>query len=454
MLGSGGVGLGWRPELAADLLRSPGSVDFVEVVAESCLVQPALLREVRALTDVWPVVPHGVKLSLGSAEGIDPERARALGGLARELGAPLVSEHVAFVRSHEREIGHLTALPYTRAALGVVHRNVALARKYLPDVPFLLENVAWSFRWNEHEMHEGDFYSEVARLTGCPLLFDVSNAWANAVNAGEDPWVAAQRFPLHRVGMIHLAGGVFEGGFYFDDHAHAVSDAVFELLDRVLGAVGSVPILIERDAAFPAFDELRREVERCRQAQRWLRPFRPEARAPEPQGADDEPARAALERAELAVAKALTDVAEPSPADVACFGLEALARSRAILQRKRVDEALPILRWLAPQRPELEALGRAVVESTPRLPRLCAIADAWRIAERALGVPALADAARRDCLVLRSRFVRDEHTALVTPRKSPFVGSETLADGRRVWALKGPGTRSRVHTLERNRARP
>jgi len=435
-------------------LRSPRVVDFVEVVAETCFVQPAARREASALAEIWPVVPHGVKLSLGSAEGIDTGRARALGALARELRATVISEHVAFVRSGEREIGHLTALPFTRAALDVVARNVAQARRHLPDLPLLLENVAWSFGWPDHEMLEGDFYGEVARRTGCPLLLDVGNAYANAVNSGEDPWQALQRYPLDRVAMLHLAGGVRECGFYYDDHAHAVPEPVFALLEQVLGRVGNVPILIERDALFPEFSELEAEVQRCREAQRWLArvecpPIEPAAAAP--------PDASALERlaqAELALARWLTDVAEPPAEAVARFGAESLARSRAILKRKRVDEALPLLGFLSRQKPEVEALARAIVEQTPRLPRLAAISDAWYVAERALGEPALADDARRDCLIFRSRFTRDPIDGQVEPRRAPFVGKETLRDGSRFWALKGPGTRSRVRTLERNPARP
>lgn len=449
MLGSGGVGLGFRPEIGADLLRSPRVVDFVEVVAETCFVQPAARREAQALTELWPVVPHGVKLSLGSAEGIDAERARALGELARELRAPVISEHVAFVRSRDREIGHLTALPSTRAAVDVVCRNVDAARRLLPDVPLLLENVAWSFAWPDPEMHEGDFHAEVARRTGCPLLFDVGNAYANAVNSGADPWAFARRFPLERVGMLHLAGGIREHGFYFDDHAHAVPEPVFELLERVLKSVGNVPILLERDALFPEFGELAAELARCRSAQRGLPPIRAATRAPELLSEADAAARAELELAQREAAHALTDVEEPAPKACARFGAEALARSRAILKRKRVDEALPLLPCLSRRKPELEDLARAVVESTPRLPRLCAISDAWRIAERALDVPGLADDARRDCLLFRSRFSRDPASSLLEPRRMPFVGRETLGDGRQVWALKGPGSRSRVRTLER-----
>src|SRR5262245_4800756 len=137
------AGIGLRPEIAGDLLGSPGSVDFVEVVAEACFASPAARREAVAVSRVWPVVPHGVKLSLGSAEGIDVDRARRLGALARELRAPAVTEHVAFVRGGGREIGHLTQVPFTREAVRVVAANVARARRALPDVPLLLENAAW-----------------------------------------------------------------------------------------------------------------------------------------------------------------------------------------------------------------------------------------------------------------------------------------------------------------------
>src|SRR5262245_30815898 len=99
------AGLGWRPELAADVLAAPDAIGCVEIVAETCFAQPALRREARALAEVWPLAVHGVKLSLGSAEGIDLDHARRLGALARETGAFAISEHVALTRAGGREIG-------------------------------------------------------------------------------------------------------------------------------------------------------------------------------------------------------------------------------------------------------------------------------------------------------------------------------------------------------------
>ena len=261
----GGVGIGYRRELAHALLARPESVDFVEVVAEACR-DPAQRREASALAEIWPVIPHGVKLSLGSAEGLDLGRARELGRLARELRAPLVSEHVSFVRAGGREIGHLTELPMTREAVQVVARNVSALQRELPDVPLLLENVARAFVWpsSDHEMNEGDFHAEICAATGCELLLDVGNLHANAVNVGLDPFDVLASYPLDRVAMLHVAGGILEHGFYFDTHAHPVPPAVFALVARLVETHGALPILLERDANYDAHDEILDEVARLR----------------------------------------------------------------------------------------------------------------------------------------------------------------------------------------------
>lgn len=447
------AGLGYREEIAADLLRAPSSVDFVEVVAESCYVKPAARREAQAVAEIWPVIPHGVKLSLGAAEGIEKDRIKALGSLAKELRAPFISEHIAFVRSGSREIGHLTGLPFSRTALGVVARNVALARKHLPDIPLLLENIAWTFQWPESEMDEADFYQEIAHQTGCPLLLDVGNLYANAVNSGRDPVTFAAKFPLDRVAMIHLAGGVLEDAFFFDDHAHAVSDPVFALLQAILEKTGPVPILIERDAAFPPFGELRAEVDQCRAL---LQNTKTPGKNPTPQAARSEALPQprdvqALEKGQNDVAALLVDRDLPPNEH---FDPRAIHRSRAILQRKRVDEALPLLSFLAPHRTELEKIAREVIAEHPRARKLAGISDALGIARRATQSPTLRSAAERDLLALEMRFIHDPEANTVRPRNAPFFGIRPLTGGKKAFAFKGFGPHARVHVYERKSAAP
>lgn len=450
-LPDGAVGIGFRVEIAADLVRDPGCADFVEVVAEACFASPAARREAVALARVWPVVPHGVKLSLGSAEGVDVERARKLGDLARDLGAPVITEHVAFVRGGGREIGHLTQIPFTREALRVVTRNVARARRHFPDVPLLLENAAWTFRWPDDEIREGTFYTEIAERTGCDLLLDLGNLHANAVNAGVDPVAALESYPLERVAMIHIAGGVTEDGFYFDTHAAAVPEVVFDLLARATARTGAVPVVLERDAAFPPFAELAAEVARARTIVKG----KGAPRAPSRSGASESAVDAegeetrAMAAAQAAVAAMLTASAEPAPEEARPFGERAIRRSRAILRHKRVDDALPLLTHLLAHREVVRPIAEACLAETPRARLFAGVADAMRIAQAAEGEEALAPHARLDLLLLRARFTGPDATGEVRPRSAPFVGRADLGQGRVMWAVKGMGAGANVRLVDR-----
>jgi uncharacterized protein (UPF0276 family) len=437
-----GIGVGHRPELAADLLARPQVVDFVEVVAEACMANPAARREANACRALWPVITHGVKLSLGSADGIDDAHAQRLGRLARELGTPLVSEHASFTRGRGREIGHLTRLPHTRAAIAVLARNVARARRFLPDVPFLLENVAATIAWPDDEMDEPTFYCELVRSTGCPLLLDVGNLYANAVNDGRDPRAELARFPLEHVAMLHVAGGAWEGGFYFDTHADPIPAPVFELVELAIRRVGAVPILLERDAGFGPFGDLVGEVERLRSLADAPAPCpRPiEVHAPASADAND------LADAQRELADALVAIEPPSPELRARFGDEALARTRTILQRKRIDDALPHLPRLAVHGESARSIADRALAGTRRAPTRASSTDAWRILELALSDPALHADAELDALVMRARFHAPGREGALRPRRAPFVGR--VRDGQRsIWAVKGPGSTSTVHLL-------
>lgn len=438
-----GVGIGYRRELAHALLARPETVDFVEVVAEACR-EPAQRREASALAEVWPVVPHGVKLSLGSAEGIDVGRARDFGRLARELRAPVVSEHVSFVRAGGREIGHLTELPMTREALNVVVRNAATLRRALPDVPLLLENVARAFVWADadHEMGEGDFHAAVAEATGCDLLLDVGNLYANAINANQDPFAVLASYPLDRVAMLHVAGGVFERGFYFDTHGHAVPDPVFALVEKVFALRGPLPVLLERDADYDAHVAILSEVERLRAIAREAHG------STEARNRKSSPFQISELSRDLALAQSLLAEAltRPDPVDAS----PAIVRARGVLERKRADDALPLLPELATRIAPHDALTLGRIMEVPRLAAMTAVADAMRIADAARGVPALARSAMRDGALLRARFENTPEGP--RPRSMPYVWREEN-DGHSVWVLKGFGQGAPVRVIERGARR-
>jgi len=446
-----GAGLGLRSELNVDLLRNPRAVDFAEVVVEACLAAPQARREAAAMAELWPVIPHGIKLSLGSADGIEVDRARRVGALARELRAPMITEHVAFVRGGAREIGHLTPLPYTRDAVKVVAKNVAEARKHLPDVPLLLENIAWTFRWPQDAMGEADFYCQIVEATGCELLLDLGNLYANALNDKKDPAAVLDQFPLERVSMVHLAGGVHEHGFYLDTHAHPIPDGVFALLDRLCERRGQVPVVIERDSQFPPFAALEAELVRSRQSHRLGKNLvEPAPPAPPPPWEEASPGSlAALLDEQQKLALLLVGPDAPGPEAQARYGAADLARSREILRRKRVDDALPLLPRLQARRELLEPLAYRCVADAPRTERLAAIADAMRIAEGAESHEQLRAAALVDGLVLKARFRLEDNR--VIPRATPFIKQARLPDGQRCWVLKGVGAGASVRLIESGR---
>ncbi|OEJ34260.1 endonuclease [Streptomyces subrutilus] len=255
-----GVGVGWRPEIADAVERLPG-LDWAEVVAEN--ICPGHLPEalLRLRERGVRLVPHGVSLGLGGADRPDPGKLAALGERAVALGAPLVTEHIAFVRSSSPalEAGHLLPVPRTRDALDVLCENVRIAQDALP-VPLALENIAALFSWPGEEMTEGQFLTELVERTGVRLLIDVANLHTNRVNRGEDPLAVLDAIPLEALAYVHVAGGVERDGVWHDTHAHPVPPVVLELLAALRSRVDPPGVLLERDDDFPPEPELAAEL--------------------------------------------------------------------------------------------------------------------------------------------------------------------------------------------------
>ncbi|MFD3568855.1 DUF692 family multinuclear iron-containing protein [Streptomyces sp. NPDC058667] len=265
-----GIGIGWRPEIA-EAVEGLSGVDWVEVVAENICAGhlPASLTRLRERGVT--VVPHGVSLGLGGADRPDPARLAALGEKAVALGAPLVTEHIAFVRAGgpltatpRLEAGHLLPVPRTRDALDVLVENVRIAQDALP-VPLALENIAALLAWPGEEMSEGRFLAELVERTGVRLLVDVANLHTNHVNRGEDPARALSELPVEAIAYVHVAGGVERDGVWHDTHAHPVPEAVLDVLADLASRVSPPGILLERDDDFPPAAELAGELGRIRE---------------------------------------------------------------------------------------------------------------------------------------------------------------------------------------------
>jgi uncharacterized protein (UPF0276 family) len=258
-----GIGIGWRPELAAVIDAEPDL--FLEVIAEN--VDPRRLPTgLRAAVDAGrTVIPHGIRLSLGGADRPDPARLDHLARVAERVRAPLVSEHIAFARAHGVEAGHVLPVPRTEEALDIISENVAEATAALP-VPLALEHVAALAEWPDPEFSEAEFIAAVIERTGATLLLDVSNLYANAFNHGYDAHAALNELPLDRIAYVHVGGGRMHEGRYLDTHADPVLPEVLQLLRALCVRCQPPGVLLERDGAFPPTDQTLVELAAIRAA--------------------------------------------------------------------------------------------------------------------------------------------------------------------------------------------
>lgn len=257
----GDVGLGWRREIAgliADL--TPG---FCEVIAEAVPIRRRRARPDPMLAGLAaagvPVIPHGVALSLGGVEPVQPARVRRLAACAEALGSPLVSEHIAFVRAGGIEAGHLLPAPRTREALDVLVHNIIRTSAQLP-VPLAVENIASFVEWPESDLSESEFLTELVERTDVLLVLDVANVYANARNRGLDPQRELARLPVERVAYSHVAGGRQGEDFYHDTHTDRTPPEVLDLVTALRERVDT-PFMLERDGRYPPAAELLDELD-------------------------------------------------------------------------------------------------------------------------------------------------------------------------------------------------
>lgn len=267
------IGVSWRRELALAIERWP-RLGMVEIMAESfdsAKPMPVALQSLKQRG--IPLIPHGTGLSLGSAEPPDPARLQHLARLAKSVEAPLVSEHLAFVRGGGMETGHLLPVPSTRQMLEIIIENVNQAKDALP-VPLALENISTLVQWPDPEMEEVDFLRELLERTDTLLLLDLENVHANCRNFGGEPEAFLERLPLERIAYVHMAGGR-EGtdGRFHDTHTTPIAQPVFDLLSWLSQRIEVPGVILERDDYFPDEATLHAELNQIQQSLRTRVPL-------------------------------------------------------------------------------------------------------------------------------------------------------------------------------------
>ncbi|MBV2121447.1 MAG: DUF692 domain-containing protein [Candidatus Thiodiazotropha sp. (ex Ctena orbiculata)] len=259
-----GFGLGLRTQHYNDFLARPQPVEWLEVISDNYMVDGgkplAMLDRIRA---DYPMVMHGVSMSIGAIDGLDKNYLRKLKTLEQRIEPMWVSDHLCWVGVHGRILHDLLPLPYTNEALQIIKRNVDEAQEVLQR-PLVLENVSSYVEYKASEMTEWEFLTEVSQATGCQILLDINNIYVSAFNHGFDPLQFIKGVPADRIVQFHLAGHLNKGDHLIDTHDHPVCDGVWDLYRQALMHFGYIPTMIERDANIPPLAELLSELEIAR----------------------------------------------------------------------------------------------------------------------------------------------------------------------------------------------
>ena len=259
-----GFGLGLRPVYYKDLLEIRPNVDWLEIITENYLVpggRPvAMLERIRA---DYPIVMHGVSMSLASTDPLDFDYLKALKKLAERIEPRWISDHLCWTGVHGVNLHDLLPVPYNFEALRHVVDRINRVQDFLGR-RIAIENASTYVTFHESEMDEWTFVREMAERADCWLLVDVNNIYVSAFNHGFDERQFVEAIPAERVVQLHLAGHSDAGTHKIDTHDQPICADVWKLYERACRQFGEVSTMIERDDNFPPFHELVAELDRAR----------------------------------------------------------------------------------------------------------------------------------------------------------------------------------------------
>jgi uncharacterized protein len=259
-----GFGLGLRTEHYNAILESKPKVDWFEALSENYMIPGGkplnYLDKIRA---DYPMVLHGVSLSIGSTTDFDKDYLRELKKLADRIEPAWISDHLCWTGVHGQNIHDLLPLPYTPETAKHVAERVKIVQDYLGR-QILLENVSSYASYVDSSMTEWEFINEIAEAADCLLLLDVNNIYVSSYNHNFDAKAFIDGVPKKRVQQIHLAGHQNNGDYIIDTHDAPVIDPVWDLYEYAIAKLGAVSTMIERDDHIPELEVLVQELQIAR----------------------------------------------------------------------------------------------------------------------------------------------------------------------------------------------
>jgi hypothetical protein len=262
------AGAGLKPEHVADIISTNADVGFFEVHAENYMGAGGMPHaQLKAIRDRYALSVHGVGMSIGGERRIDPDHLARFKAVVERYRPGLVSEHLAWSTHDDVFYNDLLPVPYTTEVLQRIVAHVTEVQEAIGR-QILIENPSTYIRFAQSQWAETDFMAEIARRSGCGLLFDVNNVFVSATNHGYSPRDYILAYPLDLVQEIHLAGHARDHDdddrpLLIDAHDRQVCDDVWDLYRLVLSKTGPLPSLIEWDNDVPAWPVLFGEIQRA-----------------------------------------------------------------------------------------------------------------------------------------------------------------------------------------------
>lgn len=255
-----GLGVGLRSVHFSHILENWPAVDWFEIISENYIDSQGRPRWVLdQVAERYPVVMHGVSLSIGSTDPLDFAYLAKLKRLAAETGARWISDHVCWTGVQGKNTHDLLPIPYNDETLRHVADRVRQVQEFL-ERPLVLEDPSSYVTFAASTMSEWEFLSRLVDETGCGLLLDVNNVYVSAVNHDFDPVEYIDNLPWENIVQFHLAGHTNLGDYCIDTHDGQVIDPVWRLFQLAHQRTGGASTLLEWDANIPDFPTLHREV--------------------------------------------------------------------------------------------------------------------------------------------------------------------------------------------------
>jgi len=259
-----GYGLGLRTEHYDAVLNDRPPVDWFEIISENYMVDGGkALHYLDRIREHYPMVMHGVSLSIGSTQALDLDYLDRLKALVNRVEPAWFSDHLCWTGVHGVNLHDLMPLPYTEEAIAHVVERVQRVQDHMGR-RMLLENVSSYVSYCDSQLNEWEFLREVAERADCLILLDINNIYVSAFNHNHDPYEYLKAIPVERVWQVHLAGHTRQDDLIIDTHDQPIADPVFELYAAAVQRFGRVSTMIERDDNIPPLPELLDELDQVR----------------------------------------------------------------------------------------------------------------------------------------------------------------------------------------------